>query len=308
MLSRWHKRSIKNGQGGFTMIEMAVVLVIIGMILSAVMAGKDVLGSSKIKNFVHWTRSWEDALMQFRTQKGYFPGDGSFAEVSDVTPVLLYFKDTTNGVIADEMADQSNSAVFLIKMFIAGEMEDQMTVEGQVFFIKVGNDSGSGADDTKTASTADAAELGDPDRNVIVVCGSINCDKALSADAIPYIEALDKAFDGRANAYAGRVRAITGVAATACSVDLAAHYEPGISIAMQDQIGRKGSSAGAFTANEAKSCIDEVTELGGQAAHAKARGVDGVNESGYDIRPTSNQVGVVYYFDHRHGGEAGLNR
>jgi prepilin-type N-terminal cleavage/methylation domain-containing protein len=284
----------EGGQGGFTMIEMAVVLVIIGMILSAVMAGKDVVSSSKVKNFVQWVKGWEDAIMQFRTQKGYFPGDGDDNELNAATPVIQYFKDTANGVIGDEISGASNSPTFLVKTFIAGKHEDHFVVEGQEFYIKIGNDNGSGTDDQKRDSTAVATDKGDPDRNVIVVCGSINCDKAISADAVPYLEALDQSIDGTPNAHAGRVRAFTSTTLVDCSTALGTNYDQSTSLAMQLEAGLdNANAAGRFTAAQQKSCIDEVDELKGTKVQT-----DGFTAGGYDTNPDSAQVGVVYYFDH----------
>lgn len=60
---------------GFTLIEMAVVLVIIGIILGAVIKGNDLIENAKVKGVIQAPTKWEVPIMTFYDKKGYFPGD-----------------------------------------------------------------------------------------------------------------------------------------------------------------------------------------------------------------------------------------
>ncbi len=63
---------------GFTLIEMAIVLVIIGLILGAVIKGKDVLNSAKQKKFYTTSvKSWELAAATYFDRTGNLLGDGT---------------------------------------------------------------------------------------------------------------------------------------------------------------------------------------------------------------------------------------
>lgn len=67
---------LKNNKG-FTLIEMAIVLVIIGLILGAVLKGKDLVDSAKQKNFYSsFVKGWELAVASYSDRTGHILGDG----------------------------------------------------------------------------------------------------------------------------------------------------------------------------------------------------------------------------------------
>jgi len=63
--------------GGFTLVEMAIVLVIIGLILGAVLKGQDLLENARAKRFANFFRQAELAQWSFYDKHGYFAGDES---------------------------------------------------------------------------------------------------------------------------------------------------------------------------------------------------------------------------------------
>lgn len=70
------RAKILKSNKGFTLIEMAIVLVIIGLILGAVIKGKDVLNSAKQKKFYsNFIKSWELATMSYYDRTGNVLGD-----------------------------------------------------------------------------------------------------------------------------------------------------------------------------------------------------------------------------------------
>lgn len=62
-------------QRGFTLIELAIVLVIIGIILGAVLKGQDLVEGAKVKKVINFPNKWEVPIWTFYDKKGYFPGD-----------------------------------------------------------------------------------------------------------------------------------------------------------------------------------------------------------------------------------------
>lgn len=66
---------IVRGQKGFTLIELAIVLVIIGIILGAVLKGQDLIEGAKVKRVIAFSNKWEAPIWTFYDKKGYFPGD-----------------------------------------------------------------------------------------------------------------------------------------------------------------------------------------------------------------------------------------
>ncbi|MEE8530235.1 MAG: prepilin-type N-terminal cleavage/methylation domain-containing protein, partial [Nitrosomonadaceae bacterium] len=47
------KKILKNRQSGFTLIEIAIVLVIIGLLLGGVLKGQEMINSAKVKNIAN---------------------------------------------------------------------------------------------------------------------------------------------------------------------------------------------------------------------------------------------------------------
>jgi prepilin-type N-terminal cleavage/methylation domain-containing protein len=75
------KRSVRLAQlkdeQGFTLIELAIVLVIIGLILGSVLKGKDLINSAKRKEFYSsFVKTWELSIVSYYDQTGYLLGDG----------------------------------------------------------------------------------------------------------------------------------------------------------------------------------------------------------------------------------------
>lgn len=66
---------ITNSQKGFTLIELAIVLVIIGIILGAVLKGQDLIEGAKVKKIINFPNKWETPIWTFYDKRGYFPGD-----------------------------------------------------------------------------------------------------------------------------------------------------------------------------------------------------------------------------------------
>ncbi len=62
-------------QGGFTLIEMAIVLVIIGLIIGAVLKGQDLIQNARAKKFANYVRACEIAQWNWLDRKGHFNGD-----------------------------------------------------------------------------------------------------------------------------------------------------------------------------------------------------------------------------------------
>ncbi|MEJ5243934.1 MAG: prepilin-type N-terminal cleavage/methylation domain-containing protein [Desulfomicrobiaceae bacterium] len=64
------------GQRGFTLIEMAIVLVIIGLILGMVFKGRELIASAKVKNGYAAYNKVLAGMNTFLDRYGFYPGDG----------------------------------------------------------------------------------------------------------------------------------------------------------------------------------------------------------------------------------------
>ena len=60
---------------GFTLVELSIVLVIIGLLIGGVLKGKAMIENSKIKRFQNDIKSITAAMYTYQDKYGYFPGD-----------------------------------------------------------------------------------------------------------------------------------------------------------------------------------------------------------------------------------------
>ncbi|MGC9141911.1 MAG: prepilin-type N-terminal cleavage/methylation domain-containing protein, partial [Caldimicrobium sp.] len=60
---------------GFTLVELAIVLVIIGIILGAVLKGQELVFNAKVKRLVSQAKEMMAALYTYYDKYGYYPGD-----------------------------------------------------------------------------------------------------------------------------------------------------------------------------------------------------------------------------------------
>ena len=70
-----------NAQRGFSLVEAAVVLVVIGIILGAVLQGRSLIESAEYKSFRQQIREYRGAFHNFRDRFDALPGD--FAKASE---------------------------------------------------------------------------------------------------------------------------------------------------------------------------------------------------------------------------------
>jgi prepilin-type N-terminal cleavage/methylation domain-containing protein len=92
---------VKTNQKGFTLLELAIVLVIIGIILGAILKGQELINNAKAKRLLNDTKGLATLQYTFYDRYGRFAGDcdnnGAIdaSASSNVTPA--YFNATTYG-------------------------------------------------------------------------------------------------------------------------------------------------------------------------------------------------------------------
>ncbi len=65
----------KQGQQGFTLIELSIVLVIIGLIVGGVLVGQDLIKAAQIRAMVSQIEKYDAAVNTFRSKYNGMPGD-----------------------------------------------------------------------------------------------------------------------------------------------------------------------------------------------------------------------------------------
>lgn len=64
-----------SNKDGFTLVELSIVLIIIGLIISGVLAGKDLIRQSELRGVVSELYQYQNIWVKFSNQYGAFPGD-----------------------------------------------------------------------------------------------------------------------------------------------------------------------------------------------------------------------------------------
>jgi len=74
---------MKYQQKGFTLVEIAIVLVIIGLLLGGVLKGQELINSAKVKNMVNDFRTTSALVYGYQDRFRSFPGDQTQLQLTD---------------------------------------------------------------------------------------------------------------------------------------------------------------------------------------------------------------------------------
>lgn len=102
---------MKRYQTGFTLIEIAVVLVIIGLLLGGVMKGQELINSAKVKNLATDFRNIPVFIYTYQDKYRALPGDDANAP-THVSGVSASGGTQGNGIIEGKWNDTANSEAF----------------------------------------------------------------------------------------------------------------------------------------------------------------------------------------------------
>ncbi|GKT12531.1 MAG: hypothetical protein ISEC1_P1509 [Thiomicrorhabdus sp.] len=96
-------------QKGFTLVEIVIVLVIIGLLLGGVLKGQELITNAKIKSVTDDFSSISTAYYAYRDREGHLAGDGTTASprIYDnvITDPLFWFDLRTAGFITGAAED-----------------------------------------------------------------------------------------------------------------------------------------------------------------------------------------------------------
>jgi prepilin-type N-terminal cleavage/methylation domain-containing protein len=102
---------MKSQQSGFTLVEIAIVLVIIGLLLGGILKGQELINSAKVKNLANDFRVVPTYIYAFQDKFKALPGDDTqvVAHVSGATLATTPASSQGNGVINGNWNSTTNT-------------------------------------------------------------------------------------------------------------------------------------------------------------------------------------------------------
>jgi len=180
----------KHKQKGFTLIELAIVLVIIGIILGAILKGQELIKNAQAKRVQNDMRGLEAAVWTFYDRYGRFPGDCNRNGIIDARVYTTTTVSSLNNTPAAQFCGTS-----------ATDDPDMPWAELKVAYIL------NNVDNRQLSLTQFNGRFFIGYANAGT--GTINANAVAVAD-IPCFAAkmIDVSIDGAANSGLGRVRAL----------------------------------------------------------------------------------------------------
>jgi prepilin-type N-terminal cleavage/methylation domain-containing protein len=113
---------MRNQQSGFTLVEIAIVLVIIGLLLGGVLKGQELINQAKIKNVANDFNGLMAAIYSYQDRYKRLPGDDPGAGRWTIDKTALAGGDGNNtvGGAYESVADGTESRMFWADLRMAG--------------------------------------------------------------------------------------------------------------------------------------------------------------------------------------------
>ena len=186
-----------NKQKGFTLVELAVVMVIIGILLGAILKGQQMIDNARGKRVFNDLKGLEALLWTYYDRKGRFPGDCNGTGLMGVTegaPALNASSPTSNldSADIDPLSFACSQVAISLDAPIADLREEQLVPWGLVNSKALLHASGGQMRISFITHSAGT----NPERNAITVF-----------DIPQWMgEMIDANIDGEINGQTGRIR------------------------------------------------------------------------------------------------------
>jgi prepilin-type N-terminal cleavage/methylation domain-containing protein len=157
---------IRRAQHGFTLVEIAIVLVIVGLLLGGILNARTVIRSAQIQDRIKSLNEMTAAAKQFKDRYGMWPGDYSSA-VANIAGLTSTCVGNGNGQVGTgESACASES---LIRSgLLRGAATAPITVRGSTYSVT-------------SPALSDVASLPGSWVNVVRIT-NLDCDSAVQMD------------------------------------------------------------------------------------------------------------------------------
>jgi len=187
--------NLRTKKGGFSLVEMAIVLAIIGLLAVAVLGGGSLLDSTKTTNLGVVAKDLSSASARFRERYKYWPGDLPLArnEIPNVPDECHFAIQTAN--IGNGLIDTAGEVGCAIEdLFQAGLVRASVVPPATLHTIAV-----DGISVRLVAAGASNVANFLPGTNVVEF-GNIRCEQVINLDRKIDDDNIDRASTGKAKA------------------------------------------------------------------------------------------------------------
>jgi prepilin-type N-terminal cleavage/methylation domain-containing protein len=98
-------------QAGFTLVELAIVLMIIGLLIGGILKGQELIENARITSTIRQFKSYDAAVITFRDSYGAWPGDmlSPGTRLPDCsTSLACNTPGNNNGILGDAGIEMNN--------------------------------------------------------------------------------------------------------------------------------------------------------------------------------------------------------
>jgi len=122
--------NIKRRQAGFTLVELSVVLVVVGLLFAAVVKGQEMVDVAKVQKLVQDLKNTESIVQKYALAKGRMPGDCDSDGTVDYQADATLRTDSDNQARAGAYNFTTTQPIYSLSGSVPGDDEGCLQVTG----------------------------------------------------------------------------------------------------------------------------------------------------------------------------------
>jgi prepilin-type N-terminal cleavage/methylation domain-containing protein len=193
MCKEIQERKAAHGQQGFTLVELSIVLVIIGLIVGGVLVGQDMIKAAELRSTISQIEKYNTAVNTFRDKYRYIPGD---INQTHAVNVGLYNRTANvnagngdgNGILESCGANPTTAGSGLLggceTLLFWRDLSDAKMVEGTYQALVTSGSGGTAIAIAAVPNFFPEAKLGRGNRFTVMSAGGVNYYEISAVSAV----------------------------------------------------------------------------------------------------------------------------